>query len=39
MALPKVGQLVPILATLNPSESEVPNMELARMHVTLVVGP
>jgi hypothetical protein len=30
---------VSILAALNPSENEIPNVELARVHVTLVVAP
>jgi hypothetical protein len=37
--LPRWRQLVPILASLNPSEDEVADMELARAHVALVVEP
>jgi hypothetical protein len=37
--LPRWRQLVPILAALNPSENEVPDVELARAQVALVVTP
>jgi hypothetical protein len=36
--LPGWRQLVPFLATLNPSENEVADMELVRAHVALVVA-
>jgi hypothetical protein len=34
--LPRWRQLVPVLATLNPSENAVADMELAQVHATLV---
>jgi hypothetical protein len=32
-------QLVPILPALNPSENEVPSVELVRTHVAFMVAP
>jgi hypothetical protein len=36
--LPRWRQLVPVFAALNPSENEVADLELARVHVALVVA-
>jgi hypothetical protein len=36
--LPRWCELVPVLAALNSSEDQVFNMELARMHVALVIA-
>jgi hypothetical protein len=37
--LPRWRRLVLILAALNPSENEVPDVEIAQAHVALVVAP
>jgi hypothetical protein len=38
-SLPRWRELVPVLATLDSSEHEIPNVELTGMHVALVVAP